>query len=71
MTRYISHSVPWPGSGRRRRVLPGFGLSLGFGDRFSLDVRYWDTDVSDKGGFCTGQHFQCDARFVVGAKVTY
>lgn len=47
------------------------GLTLGFGDRFSLDFRYWDTNVSDTGGFCSGQTFQCDERFVATAKITY
>lgn len=54
------------------------GLALGFGDRFTLDFRYWDTDIkSDNGaagfanGFCTGRTFQCDERFVATAKVTY
>ena len=31
-------------------------------DKFSLDVRYWDTDNSD--AFCAGPVFQCDARVV-------
>lgn len=47
------------------------GLTLGFGDRFSLDFRYWDTNISDAGGFCSGQILQCDERFVATAKVTY
>jgi uncharacterized protein (TIGR02001 family) len=47
------------------------GLGLAFGDRFSLDFRYWDTNVSNSGGFCTGQVLQCDERFVASAKVTY
>jgi uncharacterized protein (TIGR02001 family) len=54
------------------------GLTLGFGDNFSLDFRYWDTDIKNNnaaGGFadsfCTGQLFQCDERFVMTAKVTY
>jgi uncharacterized protein (TIGR02001 family) len=47
------------------------GLTLGFHERFSIDFRYWDTDISDTGGFCTGPLFQCDERFVVTAKVTY
>lgn len=54
------------------------GLGLGFGDRFSLDFRYWDTNVKDNNanagftdGFCTGKVFQCDERFVATAKVTY
>jgi uncharacterized protein (TIGR02001 family) len=47
------------------------GLTLGFTDRFSIDLRYWDTNISDSGGFCSGQLFQCDERFVATAKVTY
>lgn len=47
------------------------GVTLGFGDRFSLDLRYWDTDISNTNGFCTGQLFQCDERFVATAKFTY
>lgn len=47
------------------------GLTLGFHERFSIDFRYWDTNVSDTGGFCSGQTFQCDERFVASAKVTY
>jgi uncharacterized protein (TIGR02001 family) len=47
------------------------GLTLGFGDNFSLDFRYWDTNVSDTGGFCSHRLFACDERFVATAKVTY
>lgn len=28
------------------------GLTLGFGDNFTLDLRYWDTNVSNAGNFC-------------------
>ena len=45
------------------------GVNFGFGDRFSLDFRYWDTNISDTGGFCTGRVLQCDERFVGTAKV--
>ena len=47
------------------------GLTLGFGDHFSLDFRYWDTNVSNSGGFCSSRLFGCDERFVATAKVTY
>ena len=54
------------------------GMTLGFHERFSIDFRYWDTNVKSNnaaGGFadsfCTGQTFQCDERFVATAKVTY
>lgn len=59
------------GNGSDDYLYWNLGLGLGFGDRFSLDFRYWDTNVSDTGGFCTGQIFQCDERFVATAKVTY
>lgn len=54
------------------------GVTLGFGDRFSIDFRYWDTNIKNNnaagGGadkFCSGTTFQCDERFVATAKVTY
>jgi uncharacterized protein (TIGR02001 family) len=66
------------GNGRDDYLYWNAGLTLGFGDRFSLDFRYWDTNVKDNNaaagfanGFCTGQTFQCDERFVATAKVTY
>lgn len=59
------------GNGDDNYLYWNVGLGLGFGDRFSLDFRYWDTNVSDLGGFCTGRVFQCDERFVATAKVTY
>jgi uncharacterized protein (TIGR02001 family) len=54
------------------------GLTLGFGDNFSLDFRYWDTDIKTNNaaggfsdGFCDARLFGCDERFVATAKVTY
>ncbi len=47
------------------------GVTLGFGDNFSLDFRYWDTNVSNTSNFCSGNVFQCDERFVGTAKVTF
>lgn len=44
------------------------GISLGFHERFAIDLRYWDTNLS---GVCNGPTFQCDERFVATAKVTY
>jgi uncharacterized protein (TIGR02001 family) len=45
------------------------GLSLAV-DKLTLDLRYWDTNIDNAGHFCDGPLFQCDARFVFGAKVT-
>jgi uncharacterized protein (TIGR02001 family) len=50
------------------------GVSFAFHDRFSIDLRYWDTNIDNNGlaaGFCTGRVLQCDERFVATAKVTY
>ena len=38
------------------------GLSLGFMEKFSLDVRYWGTQ--DLNGCSTATTFQCDERVV-------
>ncbi len=45
------------------------GVSFGFAEKFALDVRYWDTDMSK--GFCNGATFQCDSRFVVGLTASF
>ena len=50
------------------------GVSLGFMDKWSLDLRYWDTSLSDNAGgsgFCKLPTFQCDERFVATLKFTY
>ena len=47
------------------------GVVLGFLEKWSLDLRYWDTDISNAGNFCDLDTFQCDARFVATLKFTY
>jgi len=47
------------------------GVALGFLEKWSLDLRYWDTDVSNLGRFCDLSTFQCDERFVATLKFTY
>jgi uncharacterized protein (TIGR02001 family) len=47
------------------------GLSFAFLEKWSLDLRYWDTNISNTGGFCTGVTLQCDERFVATLKFTY
>jgi uncharacterized protein (TIGR02001 family) len=50
------------------------GLTLGFLEKWSLDLRYWDSNLSDQSGtagFCTGATLQCDERFVATLKFTY
>ncbi len=46
------------------------GVALAY-DKFSVDLRYWDTDVSNAGGFCTGQVFQCDSRFAATISASF
>jgi hypothetical protein len=43
------------------------GVTLGFHEKWSLDLRYWDTDVS--GGLCFG--LKCDERFVATLKASF
>jgi uncharacterized protein (TIGR02001 family) len=47
------------------------GITLGFLEKWSLDLRYWDTDLNRSNDFCNGNYFQCDARFVATLKFTY
>jgi uncharacterized protein (TIGR02001 family) len=43
------------------------GLTLGFLEKFSADVRYWDTDISG----CTGGVLSCDERVVGTLKAAF
>jgi hypothetical protein len=48
------------------------GLTLGFLEHWSADVRYWDTDFSDAGcAALTGFRNTCDARVVGTLKATF
>ena len=50
------------------------GVTFGFLEKWSLDLRYWDSNLGSNAGgngFCTGQTFQCDERFVATLKFTY
>jgi uncharacterized protein (TIGR02001 family) len=44
------------------------GVTFAFTDNFSLDLRYWDSNLD----FCAvGKLFSCDERFVATAKATF
>jgi uncharacterized protein (TIGR02001 family) len=49
------------------------GLTLGFADKFSIDVRYWDTDIDKTapGASCSDTLFSCDQRVVGTLKFTF
>ena len=50
------------------------GVTFGFLEKWSLDLRYWDSNLSDQTGtpgFCTGGTLQCDERFMATLKFTY
>jgi uncharacterized protein (TIGR02001 family) len=48
------------------------GVTFALDKNWSVDVRYWDTNISDKGGFCSkADVFQCDERVVGTLKFTY
>jgi uncharacterized protein (TIGR02001 family) len=40
-------------------------------DKFTLDLRYWDTNISDRNDFCSGSLFQCDSRFVATVSAAF
>ena len=40
-------------------------------EKFSFDFRYWNTDISDQGRFCTSTVLQCNGQFVFLGKFTY
>jgi uncharacterized protein (TIGR02001 family) len=39
--------------------------------KFTFDVRYWDTNIANTGNFCTGTTFQCDQTVMGTLKFTY
>ena len=50
------------------------GMTFGFLEKWSLDLRYWDSDLKGKVGgstFCTGSTFQCGQRYLGTIKYTY
>jgi len=50
------------------------GVALGFHEKWTLGLRYWDTSLSDNAGgsgWCKGPAFQCDARFVATLKFVH
>jgi len=50
------------------------GVTIGFHEKWSLDLRYWDTNLeSNTGGsaYCKGAAFQCDERFMATLKFTH
>lgn len=46
------------------------GMSFAFLEKWSLDVRYWDTSMGSS-VFCKGNIFQCDERVVGTLKFTF
>lgn len=50
------------------------GMTFGFLEKWSLDLRYWDSDLKGKVGgssFCTASAFQCGQRYLGTIKYTY
>jgi uncharacterized protein (TIGR02001 family) len=46
------------------------GVTFGFHEKWSIDFRYWDSNL-DPVGACGTALFQCDERFVATLKFTY
>jgi uncharacterized protein (TIGR02001 family) len=47
------------------------GLTLGFLEKWSIDVRYWDTNINRPADGCRGPLFSCDERVVGTLKFTF
>ena len=51
------------------------GVTFGFLEKWSIDLRYWDSNLSSQAGngsaFCNGATLQCDERFMATLKFTY
>lgn len=65
------------GNGDKSYLYWNAGVTLGW-EKFSLDLRYWDTDIKNDNGaagfssnFCKGGTFQCDERYMATFKFTY
>jgi len=62
------------GNGDDHYLYWNVGFTFGFLEKWSIDLRYWDTNLSSNSGgsaFCKGQTFQCDERFVGTLKFTF
>jgi uncharacterized protein (TIGR02001 family) len=65
-------------NGRDSYVYWNAGATFTFAERFSIDVRYWNTNIKDNNAtsgfsdrFCTGVILQCDQSVSATAKVTF
>jgi uncharacterized protein (TIGR02001 family) len=65
------------GNGDKRYMYWNVGIAFGW-EKFSIDLRYWDTNIKDNNvaggginGFCSGKLFGCDERVVGTIKFTY
>jgi uncharacterized protein (TIGR02001 family) len=50
------------------------GINLGFLEKYSIDIRYWDSNLSKNAGgsaYCHGQTFQCSSALMGAFKVTF
>jgi uncharacterized protein (TIGR02001 family) len=59
------------GNGKDNYTYWNAGINFGLDKNWSLDVRYWDTNISNSGSFCDLQTMQCGERVVGTLKFTY
>jgi uncharacterized protein (TIGR02001 family) len=64
--RYIG----FVGNGENNYTYWNAGVTFAW-EKFTFDVRYWDTNISNTGNFCKGTSFQCDDRVMATIKFTY
>lgn len=62
------------GNGDKSYLYWNAGVSFAFLEKWSLDLRYWDTNLTDNANgsaACKANIFQCDDRYVATLKFTY
>ena len=64
---------PLIGNGDDNYTYWNAGVTFGFLEKWSLDFRYWDTNLDDPAAAASARTalFQCDERFVATLKFTY
>jgi uncharacterized protein (TIGR02001 family) len=58
------------GNGEDSYLFWNAGVAFNY-DKFTLDLRYWDTNVSNANNFCDGDILQCDAKFVATVSAAF
>jgi uncharacterized protein (TIGR02001 family) len=59
------------GNGKTNYTYGNAGVTFTYDEKISLDFRYWATNISNAGNFCSGEVFQCNSRAMATLKFTW